>query len=138
MLDSLAVTLARGGDLSAALEQINSVLKQAPSDKRLFFKGNILMRMQRIEEARSIFTSLAAKGGKLASKAQWVLAVLAWNEGDWDLARAELKKLSDNGGDLKARADKLLGVLQEIENGSRDADAARLPSVIRGSEKAGT
>lgn len=115
LLDNLAFSLARMGDLQSALLYANQALQQKASDKRRFRKAQILMRMKRDNDARTIFTAVAKGKGKLCAKAQWVLAIMAWNNGEWKLAKAELEKLLDEKGVFKRRAQRLLAVLKQVD-----------------------
>jgi tetratricopeptide (TPR) repeat protein len=118
MLDNLAHSLARGGDLPAALEHAQKALEQAPTDDRRFRKGQILLRMEKKAEAAVVFGDLAAGGGRLARKARWMLAVMAWNDGNWQQARVELEKLASGGDRMDKRARRLLGILDQVSSGA--------------------
>jgi hypothetical protein len=118
MLDNLAHSLARGGDLPAALEHAQKALEQAPTDDRRFRKGQILLRMEKKAEAAVVFGDLAAGGGRLARKARWMLAVMAWNDGNWQQARVELEKLASGGDRMDKRARRLLGILDQVSGGA--------------------
>lgn len=114
MLDNLAYGFAGAGDLTSALEKVEAALRQAPTPERTYRKGQILLRMRRMQEAREVFQTVAAQQGPWQGKALWALSMVAWLEGDWHEARSMLEKVAVADGRLRKRAHKLLAVLDSV------------------------
>lgn len=117
MRDTLAHGLARSGDLTGALLQAEEALRMEPTPERHFRKGQILLRMRRMEEARSEFALLAGKEGALQAKALWMLAMISWAEGDWRTASTFLEQAGQMDEGVRRRSQGLLSVLSTMASG---------------------
>ena len=114
MLDNLAYGFAGAGDMISALEKMDDALRQAPTPERTYRKGQILLRMRRMQEAREVFQTVAAQQGPWQGKALWALSMVAWLEGDWHETRIMLEKVAATDNKLRKRAHKLLAVLDSV------------------------
>lgn len=69
-----AMALYREGSVESALEQIDSVLEQAPDQPRaLYYKAQILLETDRLDEARPLYEQVAALESPFQEEAQRIL-----------------------------------------------------------------
>lgn len=111
LLDSLAYGLAQSGDLKSALEKAEQAIDLSPSTERLFRKAEILIRMGRMEQARSTLAPIADEKGPQQGKALWTLAMIAWTEGDLKEAYGILGKNIRVDASLEKRARPLMAIM---------------------------
>ena len=114
LLDHLAFGLARTGDLPGALDKAQQALTMEPTAERRFRKGQILLRMRRMDEARQVFSGLAAEKGRWQGKAQWALCIIAWQEGDWQAAKSALEVAAQSDDAIRKRALRLMALLETV------------------------
>lgn len=86
-----ALKLARAGQATEALAQIDIALAQRPSDPRLrFLKGLMYRQLQRSDDAQAVFTALTQDYPELPEPYN-NLAVLHAAQGRFDQARSALE-----------------------------------------------
>ncbi|PIE62729.1 MAG: hypothetical protein CSA26_13090, partial [Desulfobacterales bacterium] len=114
IMDYMAFFYARYGDLEAALAKAKRVYNKAPTDKRLFRIAHILYRMNRFQEAEKYYRKLVKKKGRLSTKAKWAMAVMSWQQGDWNKACHRFRAIAHSDSKLNKQAGRLLPILERI------------------------
>ncbi len=115
VLDAMSHAFAQMGDLNTAAEAAQKAVQKAPSAERQFRLASILRR-KKDSSATQIFRTLAKQGGKYGERAQWALAEMAWEKGQWANLRQELQTLQALKGDFSGRAAQLLPIIEQILN----------------------
>lgn len=114
MLDNMAWCLAKTGDLEQARQKALEAMRKAPTGERRFRLAQILFRMNRRQQAKKHYAILSEADGDYQAKAQWALAVLSWQEGNWEQTHARIQTIKTTNPQKKQQLARLLQILETI------------------------
>ena len=131
LLDHLAISYARTGDLEKALERAQKAWEKEPSPQRRFRLALVFMRMGKYHRATAHFRALANTPGPLRNKARWGEVMAAWQQRDWERVSQLLGPLASQDSPLALRALRLRKIMNKI-NGSPTHSTSRIGRGPRG------
>lgn len=113
-VDRLAHGLAMSGNLPQALALVEQALALEPRPERWLWKGDLLQRLGRFEEAGAVYQELSAKPGAARAEAMSRLGLLAWREGRWEQARDWLRQAAAADREVRGRVAAMLEILDQV------------------------
>ncbi len=110
----IAQSYAQAFKVDEAVAYLDKIIAQNPSQDLMFEKAKILYSARRNKETIKAVEELSDKY-KNAGQAYMMMGYAAWDLRDWDTAKKAYRKARDVSKDLRAPANEILEVIQNLE-----------------------